>query len=97
MVRRLGRHAASIAGLVTVAALVVSLVSSFFAAGLSTATEQATAPSFVDIGQLLTGQFAPVLEILALVLAASVLARLTLAKVDAVPEASRPTSEKGEV
>jgi NADH:ubiquinone oxidoreductase subunit 6 (subunit J) len=74
---------ASVAGLITVAALVVSLVSSFFAAGLSNASEQASAPSFVDIGKLLTGQFAPVLEILALVLAASALGALTLAKVDA--------------
>jgi NADH:ubiquinone oxidoreductase subunit 6 (subunit J) len=74
--------AASVAGLVTVGALVISLVSSFFAAGLSNASEQATAPSFVDIGKLLTGQFAPVLEVLALVLAASVLGALTLAKVE---------------
>jgi len=70
------------AAVVTVLALIVSLVSSFIAAGLSTTTEQANAPSFVGIGQLLTGQYAPVLEILALVLAASVLGALTLAKVD---------------
>jgi NADH:ubiquinone oxidoreductase subunit 6 (subunit J) len=74
--------ASSFAALLTVVALVFSLVTSFFAAGLSTATEQASAPSFVGIGQLLTGQYAPVLEVLALVLAASVLGALTLAKVD---------------
>ena len=74
--------AARVAAVVTVVALIVSLVSSFIAAGLSTTSEQATAPSFVGIGQLLTGQYAPVLEILALVLAASVLGALTLAKVD---------------
>jgi len=78
--------AARMAAVVTVAALVVSLVSSFIAAGLSTTGEQATAPNFVDIGQLLTGQYAPVLEILALVLAASVLGALTLAKVDPTGE-----------
>lgn len=74
--------ASSFAALLTVVALVFSLVSSFFAAGLSTASEQASAPSFLDIGRLLTGQYAPVLEVLALVLAASVLGALTLAKVD---------------
>ncbi|HVB95201.1 MAG TPA: NADH-quinone oxidoreductase subunit J [Nitrososphaerales archaeon] len=79
--------AASFAALVTVVALVFSLVTSFFAAGLSTTSEQASAPSFVDIGQLLTGQYSPVLEILALVLAASVLGALTLAKVEPPSEA----------
>jgi NADH:ubiquinone oxidoreductase subunit 6 (subunit J) len=74
--------AARVAALVTVAALVVSLVSSFIAAGLSSAAEQAAAPDFVGIGQLLTGRYAPVLEVLALVLAASVLGALTLAKVE---------------
>jgi NADH:ubiquinone oxidoreductase subunit 6 (subunit J) len=78
--------AARVAALVTVVALIASLVSSFIAAGLSTASEQATAPSFVGIGQLLTGQYGPVLEILALVLAAAVLGALTLAKVDPVGE-----------
>lgn len=70
------------AAVVTVLALVVSLVSSFYAAGLPTAPEQAQAPSFVGIGQLLTGTYAPALEVLALVLAASVLGALTLAKVE---------------
>jgi NADH:ubiquinone oxidoreductase subunit 6 (subunit J) len=91
--------AARAAAVVTVAALVVSLVSSFFAAGLSNTSEQATAPSFVDIGRLLTGQYAPVLEVLALVLAASVLGALTLAKVDAGGEAVGPAAQaetKGE-
>jgi NADH:ubiquinone oxidoreductase subunit 6 (subunit J) len=78
--------AARVAAVVTVVALIASLVSSFIAAGLSTASEQATAPSFVGIGQLLTGQYAPVLEALALVLAASVLGALTLAKVDPTGE-----------
>jgi NADH:ubiquinone oxidoreductase subunit 6 (subunit J) len=77
--------AARVVAMLTVLALAVSLVSSFFAAGLSTTSEQATAPNFVDIGSLLTGQYAPVLEVLALVLAASVLAALALAKVDPPP------------
>ncbi len=82
-----------VASIVTVAALVLSLASSFYGSGLSTVSEQAAAPSFVDIGRLLTGQFAPVLEILALVLAASVLGALTLAKVE-VGESKRAAKEE---
>ncbi|MDG6914968.1 MAG: NADH-quinone oxidoreductase subunit J [Nitrososphaerota archaeon] len=74
------------AAVVTVLALIASLVSSFLASSLSTATEQPTAPSFVQIGQLLTGPYAPALEVLALVLAASVLGALTLAKVEPAAE-----------
>ncbi len=74
--------AAKVAAVVTAAALAFSLVSSFLAAGLSSAAEQAAPPSFLDIGKLLTGEYAPALEILALVLAASVLGALALAKVD---------------
>jgi len=74
--------AARAAAVVTVIALVASLVSSFIAASFSTASEQPTAPSFVGIGQLLTGQYAPALEVMALVLAAAVLGAITLAKVD---------------
>jgi NADH:ubiquinone oxidoreductase subunit 6 (subunit J) len=78
--------AARVVAMLTVLALAVSLVASFFAAWLSTTSEQAAAPNFVDIGSLLTGQYAPILEILALVLAASVLGALALAKVDPPPE-----------
>jgi len=92
--------AARVAAIVTVIALIASLVSSFIAAGLSTATEQATAPSFVGIGQLLTGQYAPALEFLALVLAASVLGALALAKLEPTSEgaagAASRASEKPE-
>jgi len=74
--------AARAAAVVTVLALIASLVSSFVAASLSGMTEQATPPNFVGIGQLLTGPYAPVLEALALVLASAVLGALTLAKVE---------------
>jgi NADH:ubiquinone oxidoreductase subunit 6 (subunit J) len=80
---------ARVAAIVTVVALVASLVSSFVAAGLSTVGEQKTAPDFVGIGQLLTGTYGPALEVLALVLASAVLGALTLAKVE-------PAVEKGE-
>jgi NADH:ubiquinone oxidoreductase subunit 6 (subunit J) len=78
-----------LAAFLTVGALVVSLVSSFVASGLSSAGEQATAPGFVDIGRLLTGRFAPVLEVLAIVLAASVMGAITLAKVDSQAKAQK--------
>jgi NADH:ubiquinone oxidoreductase subunit 6 (subunit J) len=87
---------ARVAAVVTVVALVVSLVSSFFAANLSNTASQKSAPSFVNIGQLLTGQYAPALEVLALVLAASVLGAMTLAKVDPTEDSgskSRPADE----
>jgi NADH:ubiquinone oxidoreductase subunit 6 (subunit J) len=84
--------AARAAAVVTVIALVASLVSSFIAASFSTASEQATAPSFVGIGQLLTGQYAPALEVMALVLAAAVLGAITLAKVD--PASGRAAEER---
>jgi NADH:ubiquinone oxidoreductase subunit 6 (subunit J) len=80
---------ARVAAVVTVVALIVSLVSSFFAANMSNTSAQSAAPSFVNIGQLLTGQYAPALEVMALVLAASVLGAMTLAKVDTPGEGAR--------
>ncbi len=88
--------ASSAAAVVTVLALVASLVSSFVASGLPTASGQATAPSFVGIGKLLTGQYGPALEVLALVLAASVLGALTLAKVEPPREGAPVEKNKGE-
>lgn len=86
--------AARVAAVATVIALVGSLVSSFYASSLSAAAEQGAAPSFVGIGQLLTGEYGPALEVLALVLAASVLGALALAKVD--PPADGAKAEKRE-
>ena len=70
------------AGLVTAVALALSLVLSLTGPELANATPQSSAPSFVGIGQLLTGEFGPVLELLALLLAASVLGAIALAKVE---------------
>jgi NADH:ubiquinone oxidoreductase subunit 6 (subunit J) len=69
-------------GVVTALALALSLVLSFTGSALANAAPQASAPSFVGIGQILTGQFGPALEVLALVLAASVLGAMALAKVE---------------
>lgn len=87
--------ASRVAAVVTVVALVASLVSSFVASGLSAASEQAAAPSFVGIGQLLTGRYAPALEMLALVLAASVLGALALAKVERPGEGGAVEEKEG--
>jgi NADH:ubiquinone oxidoreductase subunit 6 (subunit J) len=73
---------AKAAAATTAGALALSLVFTFSQAGYSGTAEQASAPSFTSIGQLLAGQFSPVLGVLALVLAASVLSALALAKVD---------------
>ncbi len=83
------------AAIITVIALVASLVSSFIAAGFSTTGEQPTPPSFEGIGQLLTGEYAPALEVIALVLAASVLGALALAKVDRAVEGEAVEKEGG--
>jgi NADH:ubiquinone oxidoreductase subunit 6 (subunit J) len=69
-------------GVITAVALALSLVLSFRGPALANATPQALAPSFEGIGQILTGQFGPTLEVLALVLAASVLGAMALAKVE---------------
>ena len=73
---------ARIAGAVTAVALALTLVLNFTTAYLQNAPEQPSAPSFVGIGQLITGHYGHVLEVLALLLAASVLGAITLAKVD---------------
>jgi NADH-quinone oxidoreductase subunit J len=69
-------------GVITAVALALSLVLSFTGPALANATPQASAPSVEGIGQILTGQFGPILEVLALVLAASVLGAMALAKVE---------------
>ncbi len=71
-----------IAGIVTAVALALTLVVSFGASTTSTTSAQTSAPSYLGIGQILTSQYAPVLEILALVIGASLVGALTLAKVE---------------
>jgi len=71
-----------VAGMITAAALALTLALNFTSLYLENVPAQANAPSFVGIGQLLTGRYGPVLEVLALVLAASVLGAIALAKVD---------------
>ncbi len=71
-----------VVGFLTAIALASSLVLSFVASSFLESVEQATAPSFVGIGQFIAGPFAPALELLALVLAAAMLGAMMLAKVE---------------
>jgi NADH-quinone oxidoreductase subunit J len=74
--------APKVAGLITAVALALTLVVSFGVSKISNTTSPASIPNFLDIGKFLTNQFAPLLELLAVMLAASLLGALTLAKVD---------------
>jgi len=67
---------------VTAFALALALALSFTNSRTASADPQPSGPSFLGIGQILTGQFGPVLEVLAMVLAASVLAAVALAKAE---------------
>jgi len=71
-----------VAGLLAAVALALSLVLSFAASSFRGAVEQTTAPSFIGIGEFISGPFAPALELLALVLAAAIVGALMLAKVE---------------
>ena len=72
------RLAGIVAGLAVTIALAVAVGASDLD-GYVTIVNRAT---FVDIGLLISTEYAPVLEILALVLASSVVAALTLSKLD---------------
>jgi NADH:ubiquinone oxidoreductase subunit 6 (subunit J) len=71
-----------VVGVLTAGVLAVSLALAFAASDLLNTAEAATAPSFVGIGQFISGPFAPALELLALVLAAAILGAMMLAKVE---------------
>jgi NADH:ubiquinone oxidoreductase subunit 6 (subunit J) len=71
-----------VVGVLTAVALAASLILAFVASSFLGSVEQATAPSFVGIGQFIAGPFAPALELLALVLAAAILGAMMLAKVE---------------
>jgi NADH-quinone oxidoreductase subunit J len=75
-------RAGKVVGIITAILLALTLVLSFGASSMSKSGAQATAPSYADIGNLLTGQYAPVLELLGLLIASSLVGALTLAKVE---------------
>ena len=77
-------HVGKLAGILTAFALGLSLALAFLASKQLQSTEQSLPTGFnlVYIGQLVSGPDAPVLEVLAMVLAASILGAVMLAKVD---------------
>ncbi|HZW84756.1 MAG TPA: NADH-quinone oxidoreductase subunit J [Nitrososphaerales archaeon] len=71
-----------IAGIATGIAVVLALGLAVVATDLSSFDNLVNTATFVDIGQLISTGDAPVLEVLALVLAASVVGALTLSRID---------------
>jgi NADH:ubiquinone oxidoreductase subunit 6 (subunit J) len=71
-----------VAGILIGVAIVGTLTLAYTASKLYDVTTQQGTASFLQIGQLISTSLAPVLQILALVLAVSVIGALTLAKVD---------------
>jgi NADH-quinone oxidoreductase subunit J len=75
-----------VAGLLTGLAVAVALILAAVSSNFSGATELQNGASFLQIGQLISTGYSPVLEVLALVLAASVIGALTLSRADKEPE-----------
>ena len=73
-------------GGVTAAAIAISLTLAWISSQLPGGPPPPSTATFLQIGQLLSTSFSPALEVLALVLSASVIAAITLAKVE------RPTA-----
>ena len=63
-------------------AITIALAFAAYSTNLGQYTTIANTATFVDIGQLISTGDSPVLEILALVLAASIVAALTLSRAD---------------
>jgi len=76
------RSLTKIAGVLTGFAVVLALAFAVFATNLSQFSSITNSASFINIGQLISTGDSPVLEVLALVLAASVIGALTLSQVD---------------
>ena len=72
----------TVAGVLTGLAITVAIALAVFAANISSFVNLSNSATFVDIGTLISTSDSPVLELLALVLAASVVAALTLSKVE---------------
>jgi NADH:ubiquinone oxidoreductase subunit 6 (subunit J) len=69
-------------GILTGLAVTIALALTVVASNLSGDTSLQNSASFLDIGRLISTSFAPVLEVLAMVLAASIVGALTLSRVD---------------
>lgn len=71
-----------LAGVVTGLAVAAAVSLAAIGSNLSGSTDLQNTAGFLQIGQLISTRFSPVLEVLALVLAASVVGALTLSRVD---------------
>jgi NADH-quinone oxidoreductase subunit J len=71
-----------VAGIITGLAIVISLTLAVAGSSLTAYTKLQNPSTFLQIGQLLSTNYSPVLEVLALVLAASVIGALTLSRSD---------------
>lgn len=71
-----------LAGILTGLAITVALALTVITSNLSGDINLQNTASFLDIGRLISTDFAPVLEVLALVLAASIVGALTLSKIE---------------
>ncbi|MFI5404422.1 MAG: NADH-quinone oxidoreductase subunit J [Candidatus Gagatemarchaeaceae archaeon] len=69
-------------GVLTGLAVIIALAFALVATDLSGLTSIQNTAGFLQIGQLISTNYAPVLEVLAFVLAASVVGALTLSRVD---------------
>ncbi len=69
-------------GILAAVAIAATFALSFAASRLSDLPTQQNPPTFFEIGQLISTNLSPILLVLALVLAASVLGAITLAKVE---------------
>ncbi len=76
------RSTTKLAGVLTGLALTVAISFAVIGTDLSKLTTIQSSAGFLQIGQLISTAYAPILEVLALVLAASVVAALTLSRVD---------------
>ncbi|MDA4128627.1 MAG: NADH-quinone oxidoreductase subunit J [Thaumarchaeota archaeon] len=71
-----------LAGALTAVAIGIALIAAFAASRLAEISEPLGTATYLQIGQLISTQFAPALQVMALVLAASVVGALTLAKIE---------------
>jgi NADH:ubiquinone oxidoreductase subunit 6 (subunit J) len=76
------RSAMTVSGAVAGAAVTLALALAVVATNLSQFSAITNGATFINIGQLISTGYSPVLEILALVLAASIIGALALSRVD---------------
>ena len=73
---------ATMAGVIAAVAVVLALIFAVLATDLSRYNVVTNTATYVDVGRLISTGYAPILEVLALVLAASIVGALALSRVD---------------